>query len=93
VAMKNVKFVRQPQQITLYSRPMCGWCIEAKEWLEAQGLKFTAINVGVDAFARQRAVELSGQTLVPVIEVDGLVLGDFDVDQLQAFLKKHGYLE
>jgi hypothetical protein len=30
---------------------------------------------------------------VPVIEVDGLVLGDFDVDQLQAFLKKHGYLE
>ena len=91
--MKNVKFIKRPQQITLYSRPMCGWCIEAKEWLEAQGLKFTAINVGADVAARQQAVELSGQTLVPVIEVDDLVLGDFDVDQLQVFLKNHGYLE
>jgi hypothetical protein len=38
-------------------------------------------------------VELSGQTSVPVIEVDGLTLGDFDVGQLEGFLQKHGYLE
>jgi hypothetical protein len=30
---------------------------------------------------------------VPVIEVDGLVLGDFDTGQLEAFLRKHGYLD
>jgi glutaredoxin len=86
-------FIKQPQEIILYSRPYCGWCIEAKEWLEAQGLKFTVINVGTDLAARQRAVQLSGQTLVPVIEVDGLVLGDFDVCQLQEFLRQHGYLK
>ena len=88
-----MKFLKQPQRIVLYSRPMCGWCIEAKEWLDAQGLSYTAINVGTDLAARQRAIDLSGQTLVPVIEVDDLVLGDFDVDQLLAFLRKHGYLE
>lgn len=71
---------------------MCGWCIEAKEWLDAQGLNYTAINVGTDLAARQRAIDLSGQTLVPVIEVDDLVLGDFDVGQLESFLKKNGYL-
>ncbi len=90
--MEKLKFLKPPQRIVLYSRPMCGWCIDAKEWLAAQGLKYEAVNVGSDLAARQRAVELSGQTLVPVIEVDNLVLGDFDVDQLQAFLKKHGYL-
>jgi glutaredoxin len=50
--MKNVKFIKQPKSITLYSRPMCGWCIEAKEWLDEQGLKYTAMNVGTDLAAR-----------------------------------------
>jgi glutaredoxin len=71
---------------------MCGWCIDAKEWLDAQGLPYETRNTGTDLAARQRAIDLSGQTLVPVIEVDDHVLGDFDTDQLQAFLKKHGYL-
>ena len=88
-----MKILKQPTQITLYSRPLCGWCQEAKEWLDARGWKYNVSNVGTDLVARQRAVELSGQTCVPVIEVDGLALGDFDVGQLEGFLKKHGYLE
>ena len=88
----SVQFIKQPKRIVLYSRPMCGWCIDAKEWLTAQGLDFTVHNVGRDTEARQRAITLSGQTLVPVIEVDEHVLGDFDVEQLQDFLQRHGYL-
>ena len=88
-----MKFLKKPNRIVLYSRPMCGWCIEAKEWLAEQGLDFTIHNVGNYAAARQRAITLSGQTLVPVIEVDQHVLGDFDVDQLKVFLKRHGYAE
>jgi glutaredoxin len=87
------KNLKQPGQVILYSRPMCGWCQEAKEWLDEEEWKYTVCNVGVDLAGRQRAAELSGQTCVPVIEVDGLVLGDFDVDQLKGFLRKHGYLE
>lgn len=88
-----MKILKQPAQITLYTRPMCGWCQEAKAWLDERGWKYTVRNVGVDLAARQKAVDLSGQTLVPVIEVDGLVLGDFDVGQLETFLRTHGYLE
>lgn len=88
-----MKILKQPQQITLYSRPMCGWCQEAKTWLDERGWKYTTCNTGTDAAARQRAIDLSGQELVPVIEVDGLVLGDFDTGQLEAFLRNHGYLE
>jgi len=89
----GMKILKTPQQIVLYSRPMCGWCQEAKEWLDARGWKFTVQNTGADAAARQRAIDLSGQTCVPVIEVDGLALGDFDTGQLELFLQKHGYLE
>jgi len=90
--MAKLKFLKEPKHIVLYSRPMCGWCIDAKEWLTEQGLAFETRNTGADAAARQRAIELSGQTLVPVIEVDGHVLGDFDTGQLEGFLKKLGYL-
>ncbi|MEI6073237.1 MAG: glutaredoxin family protein [Verrucomicrobiae bacterium] len=88
-----MKILKQPDRIILYSRPICGWCQEVKAWLDERGWKYTARDAGADPSARQRAVDLSGQTLVPVIEVDGLVLGDFGVDQLEAFLQKHGYLE
>jgi glutaredoxin 3 len=88
-----MKILKQPQQIILYTRPMCGWCQEAKAWLDDRGWKYTVCNVGTDLAARQKAVDLSGQTLVPVIEVDGHVLGDFDTGQLEVFLQKHGYLE
>jgi hypothetical protein len=43
--------------------------------------------------ARQKAVQLSGQSLLPVIEVDGLALENFDVGQHDGFLQEHGYLE
>lgn len=88
-----MKILKTPQKIVLYSRPLCGWCQEAKTWLNERGWPYTTMNTGTDAAARQRAIDLSGQTLVPVIEVDGLVLGDFDTGQLEVFLRKHGYLE
>lgn len=87
-----MKILKQPQEIVLYTRPMCGWCQDAKAWLHERGWKYTMVNVGVDAAGRQRAIELSGQPLVPVIEVDGAVLGDFDTDQLETFLREAGYL-
>jgi glutaredoxin 3 len=88
-----MKIIKQPRHITLFTRPLCGWCQEAKAWLDNHGWSYTSCDTGADLTARQKAVDLSGQSLVPVIEIDGLVLGDFDVDQLEAFLKKHGYLE
>ncbi len=87
-----MKVLKKPETITLYSRGMCGWCIEAKEWLEKKGWPYTLKDVGRDLEARKRASDLSGQTLVPVIEIDGQVLGDFDTGQLEDFLTKHGYL-
>ena len=90
--MKPVKFIKCPNEIILYTRPMCSWCIDAKAWLDEQGLKYTQFDVGADLTAKQKAIELSGEAVVPVIQVDGHVLGDFDVGQLKKFLKKHGYL-
>lgn len=84
--------IKKPSKITLFSRPLCGWCQEAKAWLEERGWHFEIHDVGNDLAARERAITLSGQRCVPVIEVDGLVLGDFDTGQLENFLRTNGYL-
>ena len=67
---------------------MCGWCIDAKNYLQQQGMAFESVDVGQNPAAYEEMKKLSGQTYVPTIVVDGKVLADFDVAQLEAFLAK-----
>lgn len=74
------------RSIKLYTRPLCGWCQDAKAYLKQHDLAFTEVDVGRDAAAYEEMLRLSQQTYVPVIVVDGHVLADFDVKQLEVFL-------
>ena len=73
------------ERVRLFIKPYCGWCHEAIEWLDARGVQYEQLDVISDAKARREMVELSGQTLAPVIDVDGEILADFDTEQLEAF--------
>lgn len=73
------------ERIRLFIKPYCGWCHEAIEWLDARGIKYETLDVISDSAARQEMFQLSGQTLAPVIDVDGEVLADFDTTQLERF--------
>ena len=75
----------KPKQIRLYIKPYCGWCQEAQDWLDERGIRYELLDVISSAKARQDMLELSGQTLAPVIDVDGEILADFDTDQLDQF--------
>ena len=55
------------------------------EWLEARGIQYETLDVISDRAALKEMVRLSGQTLAPVIEVDGEILADFDTGQLEVF--------
>ena len=78
----------KPEKVRLFIKPFCGWCHEAKDWLDERGVKYEELDVIMDRAAFKEMKELSGQTLAPVIEVDGEVLGDFDTEQLEKFWKK-----
>jgi hypothetical protein len=54
-------------------------------WLEAHGVDFEALDVIAEEDAFEEMVRLSGQELVPVIDVDGEVLADFGPEELAAF--------
>lgn len=77
-------------ELTLYSRAMCSWCVDAKEYLRDRGYQFTVVDVGRDREAYDEMLELSDQTYVPVLAAGDEVLANFDTDQLEEFLTEHG---
>jgi glutaredoxin len=75
--------------LTLYSRAMCSWCIDAKDFLQARGYNFVEVDVGRNRTAYEEMKELSDQSYVPTLIAGEEVLANFDVDQLEKFLNKH----
>ena len=77
-------------ELTLYSRAMCSWCMDAKDYLSERGYQFTVIDVGRDRDAYEEMADLSNQTYVPTLVAGDEVLANFDTDQLEKFLSEHG---
>jgi glutaredoxin 3 len=75
----------KPEQIRLFIKPYCGWCHEAMDWLNERGVKYEVLDVTSNPAARKEMLQLSGQTLAPVIDVDGEILADFGADELEKF--------
>ena len=76
------------ERIRLFIKPYCGWCHEAIDWLNTRGIKYEVLDVISDSAARREMQQLSGQTLTPTIDVDGEILADFGVDELEEFWQR-----
>jgi alkyl hydroperoxide reductase subunit F len=61
----------------------------AKAFLEKHGVKYTSIDVGVDAAAAQKMIDLSGQRGVPVITVDDEIIVGYDSQRLNELFGTH----
>lgn len=77
-------------ELKLYTRDMCSWCMDAKEFLTEHGYQFTEVDVGEDRDAYKEMVAMSDQTYVPTLVAGDEVLANFDADQLAKFLSEHG---
>ncbi len=72
-------------KIRLFIKPYCGWCHKAQRWLDERGIKYETRDGIADREAMAEMVELSGQSLAPVIDVDGKILADFGPGELANF--------
>jgi glutaredoxin 3 len=84
----------KPKRTRLFIKPYCGWCHKAMQWLDQRQVLYEQVDVIADEAAFDEMIRLSGQELVPVLDVDGEILADFGPDQLAEFWgkleKKHG---
>lgn len=75
----------KPKKVRLFVKPYCGWCHKAERWLDEREIDYETVDVISDEAAYDEMINLSGQELAPVIEVDGEILADFGPDQLARF--------
>ncbi len=65
-------------QVVIYTTPTCTYCKSAKQFFEESQIDYVEYNVAGDPEKAQEMIEKSGQTGVPVIEIDGEIIIGFD---------------
>ena len=75
-------------KVKVYSTPACPYCVMAKDFLKKNGVEYEDVDVSQDAAAAEEMIHKSGQTGVPVIEIDGEIIKGFDVREIKRVLKE-----
>ena len=65
-------------KVKIYTTPSCPYCQMAKEFLERRGVKFEEVDVQANRAAAIEMIQKSGQTGVPVIEIDDKIIIGFN---------------
>jgi glutaredoxin 3 len=72
--------------VTIYTTPSCGYCKMAKAFFKEHSVEYIERDVTIDPAAMNEALEKSGQTGVPVIDIDGTISVGFDQEKLKELL-------
>lgn len=75
-------------KIIVYSTETCPYCDMVKEFLREKKVKFEDIDVSRDRKATQEMIEKSGQTGVPVTDINGKIIIGFNKEAIEKELKK-----
>ncbi|MFT7559520.1 MAG: glutaredoxin 3 [Flavobacteriales bacterium] len=78
------------KEVTIYTTRYCGFCVRAKQLLQAKSIAFIEMSVDGDNAARQDLAKRSGQRTVPQIWVGETYVGG--CTELFA-LEQHGKLD
>ena len=77
--------------VTIYSTPVCPYCVRAKQLLQRKGVAYNDIDLSAQSpAARAELMARTKQRTVPQIFVKDVFVGGFD--QLYA-LEQHGELD
>lgn len=75
------------KNVVIYTSDTCGYCHQAKDYLNNKGVAYVEKNVSTDMEARKELME-NGFMGVPVIYVDDEVIHGFDRRRLDELLNK-----
>lgn len=73
-------------RVLVFTTPTCAWCTRAKTYLRQRGVPFTEVDVSRDAAAARDLMRRTGQTGVPVVEIDGRPVVGFDRARIDRML-------
>ena len=74
-------------KVKIYTTPQCTWCKRVKNLLSEHGIEYEETDVSQNEEAAEKMVEISGQTGVPVTDIEGKIITGFDEPELKKALK------
>lgn len=74
-------------KVLVYSAVWCPWCRRVKKFLKSHKIKFEEKDIEDDPENAREMVRKSGQSGIPVIEIDGKIIVGFDEPAIRKALK------
>ena len=72
--------------VRVFSTEFCPYCVTLKKFLEEHNIEFEDIDVSANREMADEMIEKSGQTGVPVIEIDDEIVIGFDRNKISQLL-------
>lgn len=71
---------------TVYTADWCAFCHAVKDYLTSKNIGYIEKNIEKDPAFAQESVDKSGQTGIPVIDINGTIIVGFDRPKINAAL-------
>ncbi len=66
------------KEVTVYSTPVCPYCVRAKDLLKRKGVPYTEVDASDDDVREAMIVKAGGRRTVPQIFIGDTHVGGFD---------------
>lgn len=73
--------------VKLFVTQACPYCITLKAFFKERNIEFEEIDVSANIKAQKEMIEMSGQTTVPVVEINGEIVVGFNKEKICKLLK------
>lgn len=72
--------------VTIYSADWCAYCHATKQYLDKKNVKYEERNIEKNPEYATEAEELSGQSGIPVLDIDGKIIIGFNRPEIDKAL-------
>ncbi len=76
--------------IKIYTTPNCPYCHQAKDYFQDKNIPFEEIDVSQNQQTLQEMIKISGQTGVPIIDIDGKIIKGYNQQDLDKITSQGG---
>lgn len=74
-------------KVRIFTTSSCPYCKMTEDFLKDNKVKFKKISVENDPNALKEMINKSGQTGVPVLDINGTIIVGFDTERIKKTLK------
>ena len=91
VINRKAKMLEKLPVIKAYINPYCPWSPGVRTALDNAGLAYEILDITKNKEAFSEMVEKSRQYSSPCVEIDGQMLADVGGEEVEAWLRQHGF--